>query len=85
VADDSVDHGILGEEGDDLHLASASRAEHRIHFIHFADHLGPALARDGPELVLHDQERRKGPDRRSGESRKTSTRVNARAGGWEQR
>jgi hypothetical protein len=60
VVDDAVDHGIVGEEGDNLHLALALRADHRVHFVDLADHLRPALGGDGSELVLHDQERKRG-------------------------
>ena len=57
MVDDSVDHGIVSEERDDLHLSAALRADHRINFIDFADHLGPALGGDRPELLLHHPER----------------------------
>ena len=56
VVDNPVDHSIVGEEGDDLHLSAASEADHRVHLIHFPDHLGPALGRDRPELVLYHPE-----------------------------
>jgi len=56
VADDAIHHGIIGEESDDLRRAAAMRADHRINFIDFADHLGPALGGDGPELLLHNPE-----------------------------
>ena len=60
VVDDAVHHGIVGEEGDDLHLATVLGADHRVNLIDFADHLGPALGRDRPELLLHNQERDSG-------------------------
>jgi hypothetical protein len=57
VVDDAVDHGIVGEESDDLHRAAALRADHRINFIDFTDHIGPAFGGDGPELFLHHPEK----------------------------
>jgi len=56
VVDDLVLHGIVGEEGDDAHLASALRTDHGVNFIHFTDHLSPALGGDG--LVLDNPERK---------------------------
>ena len=53
VIDDSIHHGIVGEEGDNPHLSAALRADHRIDFIDFADHLSPAFGGDGSELLLH--------------------------------
>jgi hypothetical protein len=52
VADDPINHGIIGEESDDLHRGAASRAEHRVNLINLPDHLGPALGRDRAELLL---------------------------------
>lgn len=43
VVDDTVDHGVFGDEGDDLHRAAALMADHRVHFIDLADHLGLAV------------------------------------------
>jgi hypothetical protein len=57
VIDNPIDHGIVGEESDDAHLAAALRADHRVNLIDLADHLGPAPGRDGPELFLHHPER----------------------------
>jgi len=57
VIDDTVDHGIVGEEGDDAHLAAALRAEHRVNLIDLPDHLGPAFGGEGTELLLHHSER----------------------------
>jgi len=42
VANDPVDHGIVGEEDNDEHPALAFGADKRVHFINFEDHLGPA-------------------------------------------
>jgi hypothetical protein len=33
VADDPIHHGIVGEEGDNLHVAAGSRADQRVNFI----------------------------------------------------
>jgi len=57
VVDDSIHHGIVGEERDNPHLSSALRADEGINFIHFTDHFGPALGGDGPELLLEYPER----------------------------
>jgi hypothetical protein len=43
VVDDSVHHGLVDEERDDLHLSAALRADQGVDFVHFTDHLGPAL------------------------------------------
>ncbi len=53
MIDDPVDHGIVCQEGNDLHLSAALRADQRIHLVDFADHLGPACGGDGPELFLN--------------------------------
>ncbi len=53
VVDDPIHHGIIRNKSDDLHLAAALRADEGINFIHFADHLGPALGGDSPELLPH--------------------------------
>ena len=58
VPEDSVHNGEIGEEGDDLHLAAALGAEHRVDLIHFSDHLGPAAAGNPPPFLLDDQELR---------------------------
>jgi len=52
VIDDSVHHGVVGEEGDDLHRPSASRADHGVEFKDFPDHLGPAFKKKAPEPFL---------------------------------
>jgi len=51
VVDNPVHHGIVGEEGDDLHRGAALDTGQGVNFVHFADHLGPALGREAPELV----------------------------------
>ena len=57
VIDDPVDHGIVGEESDGLHVTAASGAQHGVNFVHLTDHLGPALGGDGPQLLLEHPER----------------------------
>jgi len=54
VVDDPVHHGMVGEEGNDLHGVPALRTDERVHFIDLPDHLSPALGRDGPEFVLNN-------------------------------
>jgi hypothetical protein len=56
VADDAVHHGIIGEEGDDAHLAAALRANHRIYFIHLPYHLCPAPSGNPRAFLLDDEE-----------------------------
>jgi len=46
MADDLIDGLRVFDEGDDTHLASASRTQQRVYLINFADHLGPASGRD---------------------------------------
>jgi hypothetical protein len=58
VVDDSVHRREIREEGNDLHRAPAFRAKKRVDFVDLADHLGPALGRDAPELVLNNPERK---------------------------
>lgn len=43
VIDDSCDHGLVGEESDDLHRAPALRSDQRVNLIDLRDHLGPAI------------------------------------------
>ena len=57
VVDDPVHSLIIGDEGDDLHRPSALGTDYRVDFINLANHLGPALGRDAPELVLNNPER----------------------------
>jgi hypothetical protein len=57
VIDDPVDHRIVSQVGDDAHLSAALGADQRVNFIDLTDHLGPALGRDGPELLLEYPER----------------------------
>jgi hypothetical protein len=56
VVDDSVHHGEIGQESDDLHLAAALRTEHRVDFINLAANLGPAPAGNPLAFFLDDQE-----------------------------
>jgi len=56
VADDPIDHGIVGEEGNDAHLALAFGASKRVYFINFADHLGPAAAGNPWVFLLDDDQ-----------------------------
>ena len=63
VVDDSIHHSMVGEGGDDLYVAAASRTEHRVEEgghapnsrefgtcpLFFSD--GPALGRHGSELT----------------------------------
>jgi hypothetical protein len=56
VVDDAIDHGEIGEESDDLHLATALGAGQGIDLVHLADHLGPAAARDFLALLFHPGE-----------------------------
>jgi len=58
MIDDPVHHGIVGEESDDLHRGAALRADHRVNLIDLADHLGPALGGDGPQLILDNPQRK---------------------------
>ena len=52
MVDDFVDHRKVCNKADDLHCATALRAEEGVNLLDFTDHLGPALGGDGPELVL---------------------------------
>jgi len=54
VLDDPVHHGIVCDEGDDLHVSSALSTNQRVDFKNFADHLCPAPAGDSRVLLLHD-------------------------------
>ena len=56
VMDDPVHYGVVREESDDLHRAAALRTDHRVDLIDLADHLGPALGRERPELLLNHPE-----------------------------
>jgi len=58
VVDDAVHHRVVREESDEFHLAAAMRAEHRVDLINLPDHLSPVLARDAPQLVLDNPERK---------------------------
>lgn len=56
VIDDAVNHGIVGDEGDDAHLSTALRADQRVDFKNLADHLCPFAARDSRAFLLNDDE-----------------------------
>jgi hypothetical protein len=57
VVDDAVHDGAVCQERDDLHRAAALRADQRINFVDFTDHLGPALGKDALELILDNPDR----------------------------
>jgi len=57
VMDDPVDHGIVCDKSDDLHLSSALSTNQRVDFKNFAYHLGPAPAGDFRALLLNEDER----------------------------
>ena len=42
MVEDAVDYGIIGDEGDDAHLALALGTDKRVNFIDLTDHLCPA-------------------------------------------
>jgi len=54
--DDPVDHGIIRNKSDELHLSSALITNQRVDLVHFPDHLRPAPAGDSRTLLLHDDE-----------------------------
>ena len=56
VVDDTIDHRIVGEEGDDAHFPLALGADQGIDLIHLAANLGPAPAGDSRAFLLYDQE-----------------------------
>ena len=56
MADDPVHRGIVCEEGNDAHLASAPGAEQGVHLMDFSYHLGPAPAGDPRALLLNDDQ-----------------------------
>jgi hypothetical protein len=64
VIDDTIDHRDVAKEGNDLHLSPAIGANPRVDLVHLPDHLGPALGRDAPELVLNNPERKATRNRR---------------------
>lgn len=57
MANDAVHEATVREERDELHRAAALGIEEGVNPVDRADHLGPALGRDGPELLLEYPER----------------------------
>lgn len=57
MANDAVHEATVREERDDLHRAATLGIEEGVNLLDRADHLGPALGRDGPELLLEHPER----------------------------
>jgi hypothetical protein len=55
VVDDSVHHGMVGEESDDLHLSAALRAEQWVNFIDLVEDLVLAVLLDELLDFLDDQ------------------------------
>jgi len=56
VMDDPVDHGIIRNKSDELHVSTALGTNQRVDLVHFLDHLRPAPAGDSRALLLHDDE-----------------------------
>ena len=56
MGDDTIDHGIVGEESDDAHFSLAFGTAHGINFIDFPYHLGQATAWDPRALLLNGDE-----------------------------
>jgi len=56
VIDDPVDHGIIRNKSDDIHLSSALITNQRIDLVDFSYHLRPAPARDSRTLLLNEDE-----------------------------
>jgi len=56
VGDDTIDHRIVGEEGDDAHFPLAFGTGQGINLVDFPYHLGPAPAGDPRVLLLNDDE-----------------------------
>jgi hypothetical protein len=58
VVDDPVDHGVVHEESDDAHLATALRADHGGDFVEFAAQLSLRGAKRRGNLMIflrHDE------------------------------
>ena len=58
VGDNPINHREVAREGHALHRAPALRVAQRVNFRNLANHLGPALERDAPELLLGHPERK---------------------------
>ena len=56
AVDDAIDHGEIGEEGDDLHLAAALGTGQGIELINLAANLGPTAAGNPRALFLDDDQ-----------------------------
>jgi len=54
--DDPVQHGIIRNKSDDLHVSTALSTNQRVDFKNFADHLRPAPARDSWAFHFDNQE-----------------------------
>jgi hypothetical protein len=57
VLDDPIDNGVLHEEGDDAHRASAAGTAHGVDLIDLPDHRRPAFGGDAPLLFLDNAQR----------------------------
>lgn len=55
VVDDPVHHGIVGDEGDDAHLAATSGTEQRIDFKDLPNHLSPAFGRHNSNIFFNNK------------------------------
>lgn len=56
AVDDPLSYGIIGDGGDDLHLAAAFGTEERVDIINLPHHPGPAVAGDLQALFLNNDE-----------------------------
>ena len=56
AVDDPLSYGIIGDGGDDFHLAAAFGTEERVDLINLPDHLGPAAAGDLLFFLLNNDE-----------------------------
>jgi len=57
MVDDPVHDDMVREERDDLHLAAAAGAEHRVVLVDLANHFRPTLGGEAPERVFDNPER----------------------------